>query len=196
MSQLLTVNPFSQQKALSYDINWTASCQEAICISAGWFKIWIFKWGSLRHPTPNFEFSSCLEVDIQRFILPGTHIVSDGWRAYNNIVNLNNGVYTHATVNHSENFVDSVDPETHRLSSPSKTFGCVPSESCAVSMEHLKGFSQRISASSYGANGLVILMCFLNSSSPWVASIPFNRILPLNNVSIWFFTCISRPMWK
>lgn len=43
---------------------------------------------------------------IQNQILPGTTILSDQWRAYNNIAN--NGQFAHMTVNHSLNFVDPV----------------------------------------------------------------------------------------
>ena len=43
---------------------------------------------------------------IQKFVLPGTTIISDQWAAYNSLNTLG---YTHLTVNHSENFLD---PET------------------------------------------------------------------------------------
>ena len=45
---------------------------------------------------------------INEFILPGTTIYSDQWAAYNNIANdTHPQKYTHQTVNHSVNFVDS-----------------------------------------------------------------------------------------
>jgi len=44
---------------------------------------------------------------IQRFILPGSIIHSDCWKAYSSLNTLG---YTHRTVNHSENFLD---PVTH-----------------------------------------------------------------------------------
>jgi transposase-like protein len=43
-------------------------------------------------------------------IIPGTHIISDCWRSYSNISLFG---YTHATVNHSENFVDPTNSDTH-----------------------------------------------------------------------------------
>lgn len=42
---------------------------------------------------------------IQQYVLPGTTIFSDLWRAYGGIAGLPEG-YQHLTVNHSENFVD------------------------------------------------------------------------------------------
>ena len=52
---------------------------------------------------------------IQQYIEPGTHIIHDGWRAYNNIHLLPEN-YTHATIIHAENFVDPANPETHTQS--------------------------------------------------------------------------------
>ena len=40
---------------------------------------------------------------IQRYIAPGTTIISDCWRSYNSLKDLG---YTHLTVNHSKNFKD------------------------------------------------------------------------------------------
>ena len=40
---------------------------------------------------------------IQRYILPGTLIISDEWQAYSSLSSLG---YQHQTVNHSQNFVD------------------------------------------------------------------------------------------
>ena len=39
-----------------------------------------------------------------------------GWRAYGNINTINNGVYTHAVINHTENFVDPDNAKTHTQS--------------------------------------------------------------------------------
>ena len=46
-------------------------------------------------------------------ILPGTHIISDGWRAYNDIAILDNGAYTHDVIIHEDNFVDPNNPDIH-----------------------------------------------------------------------------------
>ena len=50
---------------------------------------------------------------IERYILPGSHIVSDGWRAYANINRINNGTYEHSVITHQRNFVDPADGEVH-----------------------------------------------------------------------------------
>uniref|UniRef100_A0A182SYA5 DDE_Tnp_IS1595 domain-containing protein n=1 Tax=Anopheles maculatus TaxID=74869 RepID=A0A182SYA5_9DIPT len=50
---------------------------------------------------------------IMRHVAPGSTILTDGWRAYNG---LENRGYSHAMVNHSENFVDPNDPFVHTQS--------------------------------------------------------------------------------
>ncbi|XP_050502315.1 uncharacterized protein LOC126883535 [Diabrotica virgifera virgifera] len=50
---------------------------------------------------------------ISRMILPGSIIVSDGWRAYTNIGRLEGGVYEHRVVIHQQNFVDPDDDSVH-----------------------------------------------------------------------------------
>lgn len=45
----------------------------------------------------------------KKYILPGTIIVSDGWKAH---ASLRNEGHTHWVVNHSKNFVD---PENHNI---------------------------------------------------------------------------------
>ena len=50
---------------------------------------------------------------VLQFILPGTHIVSDGWASYASIQNLHHEIYSHAVVIHKSNFVDPIDNETH-----------------------------------------------------------------------------------
>ena len=47
-----------------------------------------------------------LEAIISRWLLPGTRILSDGWRAYNRLNRLNGAVYMHHVVVHEDNFVD------------------------------------------------------------------------------------------
>jgi hypothetical protein len=47
-----------------------------------------------------------LEAAIKKYILPGSTIVADMWRAYGGIVNIVGYNYQHLTVNHSKNFVD------------------------------------------------------------------------------------------
>ena len=47
---------------------------------------------------------------IEQWILPGTHIMSDGWAAYNQIEHIQNGIYTHEVIIHDRNFVAPVDP--------------------------------------------------------------------------------------
>ncbi|XP_069684805.1 uncharacterized protein [Periplaneta americana] len=50
---------------------------------------------------------------IEAHILPGTHIISDGWRAYNNIGAMQGGIYLHSVIIRERNFVDPVDPNIH-----------------------------------------------------------------------------------
>lgn len=47
---------------------------------------------------------------ILEYIEPGTTIISDKWSAYEGIESLG---YSHLSVNHSENFVDPLNPITH-----------------------------------------------------------------------------------
>ena len=47
---------------------------------------------------------------IRQQVLPGTHIITDGWGAYSNLSSLG---YTHSVVVHEENFVSPVNPEVH-----------------------------------------------------------------------------------
>jgi hypothetical protein len=52
---------------------------------------------------PNRLAGTLLPI-IQEHILPGTHIISDEWASYNTIAQIQNGIYSHSTVNHSQFF--------------------------------------------------------------------------------------------
>ena len=54
-----------------------------------------------------------LEPLIERHILPGSHIISDGWASCANISNIAHGIYMHSVVNHSLHFVDPQDENIH-----------------------------------------------------------------------------------
>ncbi|CAM1326036.1 Uncharacterised protein r2_g3502 [Pycnogonum litorale] len=54
-----------------------------------------------------------LEPIIHRWILPGSRIISDGWRAYHELENLNPGMYLHDVVIHEENFVNPDNATVH-----------------------------------------------------------------------------------
>jgi IS1 family transposase len=47
---------------------------------------------------------------IRRHVAPGTHIITDGWAAYQN---LSAAEYTHSVVIHEQNFVSPNDDQTH-----------------------------------------------------------------------------------
>ena len=57
--------------------------------------------------------AATLEGIIQQYILPGTHIVSDGWGGYRNIEAIRGGIYTHSVIIHEDNFVHPNNPEMH-----------------------------------------------------------------------------------
>jgi hypothetical protein len=54
--------------------------------------------------------SVTLNEAILNHILPGTRIISDCWRGYNSVQDLN---YLHDKVNHSQNFIDPKDSTIH-----------------------------------------------------------------------------------
>ena len=54
-----------------------------------------------------------LRTAIERWILPGSHIVSDGWALYANIERWNDNICTHEVVVHQENFVNPNNPDVH-----------------------------------------------------------------------------------
>jgi ISXO2-like transposase domain len=53
---------------------------------------------------------STLMAELVDHVHSGTHVISDGWRAYSNIAKYG---FMHSTVNHSENFVDPCNPSIH-----------------------------------------------------------------------------------
>ena len=57
--------------------------------------------------------AATLEALILQHILPGSHIISDGWPAYVNIDQLGNGIYMHSVIVHQHNFVDPIDQDIH-----------------------------------------------------------------------------------
>ena len=50
---------------------------------------------------------------IEQWIQPGTHIMSDGWAAYNGIENIGGGIYSHEVIIHEDNFVDPNNRRIH-----------------------------------------------------------------------------------
>ena len=61
---------------------------------------------------PNRRKETLIPI-IQRWILPGTRIVSDGWAAYADIEEIQGGIYRHDVEVHQDNFVDPVDATVH-----------------------------------------------------------------------------------
>ena len=47
---------------------------------------------------------------IRQHVLPGTHIITDGWSAYHNLSSMG---YLHSIVIHQQNFLSPEDPNTH-----------------------------------------------------------------------------------
>ena len=47
------------------------------------------------------------------WLVPGTHIMSDGWPAYHSLDQINGGVYLHDVVIHEQSFVDPLYTEIH-----------------------------------------------------------------------------------
>ena len=54
-----------------------------------------------------------LQALIEEHILPGSHIVSDGWAAYANVNQIRHGIYEHSVVVHQQNFVDPTNDQVH-----------------------------------------------------------------------------------
>ncbi|KAL8602278.1 hypothetical protein ACOMHN_022791 [Nucella lapillus] len=51
-----------------------------------------------------------LEALILQWILPGSHIISDGWRSYHHLEQLGGGIYLHDVIVHEQHFVDPNNP--------------------------------------------------------------------------------------
>ncbi|EFO89421.1 hypothetical protein CRE_19942 [Caenorhabditis remanei] len=60
---------------------------------------------------PKRDSATLLPI-IHKYVLPGTTIVSDGWRAYGGIERMQSG-YHHLFVNHKTNFVDPTERSVH-----------------------------------------------------------------------------------
>ena len=60
-----------------------------------------------------YRRATTLEAEIWEYIKPGSHIMSDIWAAYANIDTIDNRVYLHSFINHSQNFVHPIDQEIH-----------------------------------------------------------------------------------
>jgi transposase-like protein len=54
-----------------------------------------------------------LELIICNHVLPGTIIVTDAWGGYQNVGNLQNGIYQHEVVVHAQYFVDPIHADIH-----------------------------------------------------------------------------------
>ncbi|GFO22872.1 hypothetical protein PoB_004937700 [Plakobranchus ocellatus] len=57
--------------------------------------------------------AATLEPLIHHYILPGFHIVSDGWPAYTNIVQIGGRIYLHSVDVHQQHFIDPDNPDIH-----------------------------------------------------------------------------------
>jgi len=57
--------------------------------------------------------AATLQPLIQRYILPGLHIMSDGWPSYANIDQLGHGIYMHSAIVHQRHFVDTADADVY-----------------------------------------------------------------------------------
>ncbi|TRY77128.1 hypothetical protein TCAL_15973, partial [Tigriopus californicus] len=49
-------------------------------------------------------------------ILPGTHIISDGWSSYAHLDEIDDGIYSHSVIIHDQHFVDPTDDCIHTQS--------------------------------------------------------------------------------
>jgi len=62
---------------------------------------------------PLIYVAATLQPLIEQYILPGSHIMSDGWAACANIDVIWHGIYLHSVIVHQRNFVDPYDPDVH-----------------------------------------------------------------------------------
>lgn len=54
-----------------------------------------------------------LHACIEQHILPGSHIISDGWASYAHIDRICDGIYEHSVIVHERHFVDPNDDTAH-----------------------------------------------------------------------------------
>nr|KAG5698923.1 hypothetical protein BaRGS_024844 [Batillaria attramentaria] len=54
-----------------------------------------------------------LEPIVLQYVLPGSHIISDGWRAYGNLAQVGGGIYLHDVIVHDQHFVDPNNRNIH-----------------------------------------------------------------------------------
>jgi hypothetical protein len=61
----------------------------------------------------NLIFYETLLPLLKQWIEPGSHVITDGWQAYNGLACLDGGGYVHDTIIHEENFVNPFNPDLH-----------------------------------------------------------------------------------
>jgi len=57
--------------------------------------------------------AATLQAKIMEYILPGSHIMSDGWAGYMNLEQIGGAIYTHQVLVQHQNFVDPNDDKIH-----------------------------------------------------------------------------------
>jgi len=87
--------------------------------------------------------ANTLEALVEQYILPGSHIISDGWAAYANLNQIRNGIYMHEVVVHQQNFVDPYCPDVHTNNVENKfkicRCGIAGKAQTQASVRHFKG---------------------------------------------------------
>ena len=63
-------------------------------------------------PVPNRKSETMKQI-LETFILPGSIVITDCWRAYGKAISEMDSDLVHSTINHSLNFVDPNDPQIH-----------------------------------------------------------------------------------